>query len=535
MNLFDNLKNLVFKKKETSDDLKNISQPIEANYAYKFPDNILSPIYFAPFTGEKTPGEMGAAKNYIPQYNHLRIRSWQSYLESEITQSIINKYILWVMGNGLRLQSEPMIDILNDEGINFDPKTFIKQTENRFKLWSKCKYSDYSLMTNLNFIAKEAKKNALIGGDVLVVLRLINKNITVQLIDGDNVMTPFLDNKLIKDAEDRKNIIKDGIEIDVKGEHIAYYVLTRKNYKAEFEFERILRKGSRTKRTMAFMVYGLKYRINEVRGIPLISALMETLTKIDRYKEATVGSAEERQKIAYAIEHGTQSTGENPLLGKTVQARNLGQGEATETKSTSEYEAAATKIATTTQKQVFNMPVDAQLKLLESKNELYFKDFYDSNIIGICAAIGIPFEVARSMYNSNYSASRAAIKDWEHALKTARNDFSQQFYQNIYNLWLDVEVLKGKIQANGYLKAIKDQNYIALEAYRTARWMGANVPHIDPLKEVKAEREKLGDKETPLQSYEQTAENLGLGDWSQNMEKIDQEKKLIKNNSNEKT
>ncbi len=532
MKLVDTIRKYLPSKKKIS---KSLPDTIDANYYYQFPDNILTPIYNTPYTGEKTPGEMGAAKNYLPQYNYLRIRSWQSYLESEITQSIINKYILWVVGNGLRLQSEPMVDILKNEDINLNKSIFIKQTEERFKLWSNSRFSDFAQMTSLNELAKIAHKNALIGGDVLVILRLNNNGITAQLVDGDNIMTPFLDNKFIEEAKERGNLIKDGIEIDKKGEHIAYYVLTKKNYYSEPSFERILRKGTRTKRIMAFMVYGLKYRINEVRGIPMISALMETLAKIDRYKEATVGSAEERQKIAYSIEHGLQSTGENPILAKTVQARKLGIGEAPESKSTSEYEAAATKIAATTQKQVFNMPIDSHLKLLESKNELYFKEFYDSNIIGICAAIGIPFEVARSIYNSNYSASRAAIKDWEYSLKISRDYFSGQFYQNFYNLWLDVEILKGKIQVDGYLKAIKSKNILIIEAFRNSRWIGASVPHIDPIKEVKAERMKLGDETTPLQSYEQTTENLGLGDWSQNIQKIEEEKKLINTKSNEET
>jgi capsid protein len=303
---------------------------------------------------------------------------------------------------------------------------------------------------------------------------------------------------------------------------VAYYVVG-----AENKVYRVERYGEKSKRLMAFMVYGSKYRIDNVRGMPLLAAVLETLKKLDRYKEATVGSAEERQKIAYSVEHSADSTGENILLSKIQQSSLLGMGEAPESKSVSEYEAASTKIATTTNKMAFNMPIGATLKLLESKNELYFKDFYTTNIQLICASIGIPFEVALSMYNSNYSASRAAIKDWEHSLKTSRAKFANQFYKNFYNLWLDVEILNGKIQADGYIKASLNNNIMAIEAYRNARWLGVNVPHIDPLKEVMAERMKLGDEFTPLTTYDRATETLGSGDFSQNMEKVIQEKKLI--------
>jgi capsid protein len=278
------------------------------------------------------------------------------------------------------------------------------------------------------------------------------------------------------------------------------------------------------------MVYGSKYRIDNVRGMPLICAVLETLKKLDRYKEATVGSAEERQKIAYSIEHTSDSTGENPLIAKLVQSKSLGTGEAPESKSTDEYEAAATKIATTTQKQAFNMPIGSSLKLLSSTNELSFKDFYMTNVQFVSASIKMPYEVALSLYNSNYSASRAANKDWEHSMKTDRNNFAIQFYQNFYNLWLEMEILSGKIQADGFIKAIQDNNLYAIEAYRKARWLGVNVPHIDPLKEVEAERKKLGDETTPLTTYDQASERLGSGDFSQNIEKIKQEKQLFEAN-----
>jgi capsid protein len=173
------------------------------------------------------------------------------------------------------------------------------------------------------------------------------------------------------------------------------------------------------------------------------------------------------------------------------------------------------------------MPIGATLKSLESRNELYFKDFYITNIQLISAAIGIPYEVAMAMYNSNYSASRAAIKDWEHTMKTAREKFAVQMYQPTYDLWLEMEIFTGKIQANGYIKSLNEGNVMALEAYKSARWLGANVPHIDPVKEIVAARLKLGDDTTPLTTYDRVTEDLGTGDFAQISEKIKQEKKLI--------
>lgn len=492
--------------------------------AYSSPYHNYSNIMGAGYDGEKTPGELGAAKDYWLLYDYLRIRSWQAYLESEIAQIILNKYFLWVVGLGLKVQPEPNNFILKTEGVKVNDE-FVKSCEERFNLFTSSIYSDACLMDPIDTLASEAYKNAIIGGDVLVILRVKNGFVNMQLIDGSHVMTPFMDEKYIKAVKDRGNRIEYGIEINKSNTHVAYYV-----YDANGKVNRIERFGKKSGNLMAFMVYGSKYRIDNVRGMPLISAVLETLRKLDRYKEATVGAAEEAAKIIFSVEHSPDSTGENPFLAKMQQAKNLGLQQAPESQSNGEpdeYEAAATKIATTTQKQAFNLPIGAALKQFTSEKELYFKDFYTTNIQLVCASVNIPYEVAMAMYNSNYSASRAAIKDWEHTLKTKRGQFSRQFYQPYYNLWLENEILNGKVQANGYVKAMMEENIMAIEAYRKARWLGVNVPHIDPVKEVTAERLKLGDKETPLTTYNQAAENLGSGDFSQNMERVAKEKKII--------
>lgn len=474
------------------------------------------------YTGEKTPGEMGAAKDYTLHYNQLRTRSWQSFLESEVTQAIINKYTKWVIGSGLYVQCEPEKKVLKQEGILNLAPDFIDDVECRFNLWICSRHSDSSGMWPINQLSFEAYKNAIVGGDVLVINTPESSTVTQQVIDGSHVVSPDSSSKYWKEAVERGNRIEYGVEIDQNNTHVAYYVCGVDNV-----FYRVERIGKKSGALLAYLVYGNRYRIDNVRGLPLISAVLETLKKLDRYKEATVGGAEQRQKIAFSVEHNAESTGENVFLAKVAQAAALGSGEAEETKSVSEYEATATKIATMTPNSAINMPIGATLKMHESKMESGFKDFYTTNIQFVCASVGIPYEVALAMFNSNYSASRAAIKDWEHNLLTSRQNFASQYYQPFYNLWLEMAVLSGKINAPGFIKAVNEKNIMAIEAYCSARFIGANVPHIDPVKEVLAERLKLGDDTTPLTDYDQASERLGSGGFSQIMEKTKEQKKLI--------
>ncbi len=72
-------------------------------------------------------------------------------------------------------------------------------------------------------------------------------------------------------------------------------------------------------------------------------------------------------------------------------------------------------------------------------------------------------------------------------------------------------------------------------ACQNARFVGANVPHIDPLKEVKAIREMLGNENMPLITNEQAVEFLTEGDWYTNITKYKEELKFANIESKNKS
>lgn len=472
--------------------------------------------YSISFDGEKNQGEMGPILKYELYYHGLRLRSWQAYLESDIAKTVLNKFSLWIVDKGLKLQSAPAKNVLISEGVTLDTEKFNEVTEARFNVWSKSKHSSHNGMGSLKSIAKEAFKNAKIGGDVLVILRFKKNKLTVQLVDGAHVSTPFQPNK----AQSGNKIV-DGIEINKDGKHVAYHVTT-----GPMKSERVDAWSKQTGFRMAFLVYGSKYRIDNNRGVPIISTSLETLKKIERYKEAAVGSAEERQKIAYAIEHGTTSTGESPMIDKIAAMTNADAPSGVNGQPIDEQGVKlAAAVTASTMKQTFNMPLDSKLTMLESKNEMFFKEFYGTNADIVCSAVGIPPNVAFSIYNDSFSASRAATKDWEHTIDFERDDFQEQFYNPIYQLWLHIEILNQKIQAPGYLPAFAQGNFMVVESYQNARFTGPKFPHIDPLKEAKAEREKLGEagRHLPLTTQEQATEQLQEGDSVSNTEQYSKE------------
>lgn len=470
------------------------------------------------YNGEKNLGEMGPAKSYKLDFQMLRVRSWQAWVDSDVAQTVIGRYAIWTVGTGLKLQCQPMADVLESGGIKIDRQKFSKVVESLFSIYRESAECDYSGQQTLDDLADTAFINKIVGGDVLVVMRLEGDSPTVQLIDGAHVKSPFSDSSSFPYVMPNGNRIIDGIEVDDRKKHVAYWV--RKG--VGLDYERIPAYGKETGLKMAWMIYGLRYRIDTMRGVPLLTAVLETVKKLERYKEATVGGAEERAKVAFQVVHGKTSTGESPLDKRMALAFDTNNAQS-QIPIDAAGKAIAREVAVTTNKQAFNMPVDSELKILNAPTgELNYKDFYATNTDAICSTVNIPPNVAMSKYDSNFSASRAALKDWENTLNVGRKKFSKDFYQPIFDLWFYVQVLQNKIAAPGFIAAMLSGNKYVIGAYLRARWVGAQVPHIDPLKEVKAERAKLGAAglSIPLTTAEAAVESLNGTDFAEVMEQF---------------
>lgn len=502
------------------------AQPTNHN---AFNRNNWYPVLTEHFDGEKTPGELGAYKDMIPNYRGLRYRVYEAELKSDIVKIITGKFFKFVVGTGLKLQAKPNKKVLELEKINIKKiPEFTSSVEARFNVYSKSRFSDYKGMDNLHLRAEEAFKTAFLGGDCLTVLRVDEKlNINVQVIDGQHVQSPVFDVELMEEIKARNNTLEHGIELSPKGEHVAFYVLVDDGDNLLGKFERIQARGDTSGRLLAWMIYGSKHRIDHHRGISNITPILEKVDKLDRYTEAVVGSAEERAKIAYAVEHNEHSDGENPMMGRARAAAGVSNNADLATSGYDLGEKSAAAIAATTGKQTFNMPIGASLKALSSVTELQFETFSKAVFTFLCAAVEIPVEVALQLYEQNYSSSRAAINAWDHIVKIYREKFSQKFYQPFYDLWLEIEILKNKINADGFVTALQTSNFMVTESYTAAIFTGSSMAHIDPLKEIKAIREMMGDDRTALISREQAAELAGVGDWDKNFEKSLEEEKTI--------
>lgn len=467
--------------------------------------------YYQPmyvYNGEKNNGELGPTKNYLLDYASLRSRGNQFYLDNEVVQIVINRMNAWVIGNGLRLESEPDELILQSEGIKLDIQKFSDLVEARCNTLKESRETTYSRERNLSMEESRAFVSSSNGGGILVVLRVKKGIVNCELIDGGHVRHPQMGTDLNPTLLPDGNRICNGIEMNDAGEHIAYWVLN-----AEYKYSRIMARSKSTGLRMAFMYGGADYLLDNTVAIPVLAGLFQTLSQMDEYKTATLGSAKEQNENVYQGVAKSDSPGENPFADILAKANSFGPPDGS-VPIDSQWTEVANTVKVGLHKDVVMNPPGVELKpIAKNEAELYFKDFWGTLFEVVCAAAGMPPNVALQRFDTSFSSARAAIKDWEHSLLLKRYKHGRTFLQYWYELQLHIDILTGKVQAPGYLTAFRDGNVIVLETYRTTRWVGDNVPHIDPVKEVEAERKKLGTAAAhlPLTTQKKATENLNGG------------------------
>ena len=238
------------------------------------------------WTGDKYPSHFGMTKAYTyVDYWTLRQRSLQLFTENPYCRGIIRRILRNEIFTGIVADATPLASFLWPELEEAEREDKARELgekmTNAFYLYAN-NYEMFDFRRQFTFGEWQAqvRMEAMLCGDGLVINR-INPATGLPMwdwINGYYIRTP-----------ERQNIaeghqIKNGVEIDENGRHVAYYVQNLKNGKVSFE--RIPVKGRRSGRQIAWMVYGSERLIDDVRGEPLLSGVLGILKELDRYRDA---------------------------------------------------------------------------------------------------------------------------------------------------------------------------------------------------------------------------------------------------------
>lgn len=425
------------------------------------------------FDGGKFHGGFGTTQIQDLDYWTLRKRSSQLFNENLYAKGLIRRLITNEINTGLTPEAAP-----DEEIIGVPEESLVDWTEtveNRFGLWGKNPVvCDWKRASTFGAIQRAARTEALIDGDVLVVMRHSKRTglPTIQLINGGKVQTPLGGQASIRKGHE----IKHGVEIDAEGRHVAFHVKQK-----DLDSRRIPAFGEKSGRRIAWMVYGTERRLDEVRGQPILALVLQSLKEIDRYRDSTQRKAVINSMLAMFVKKGEDKMGTLPVTGGAVRRDQ------------------ATVTDTDGEKRTFNIASQIPGMVMEELQtgeepvlmggqgtDVNFGEFEEAIIQAVAWANEVPPEILRLAFSNNYSASQAAINEFKIYLNKIWSDWGETFCGPIYVEWLLSEVLLQKIIAPGLLSAWRDpKQYDIFGGWICADWYGAIKPSTDMLKQAK--------------------------------------------------
>lgn len=442
-----------------------------------------SPARYGWHDGESFPGGFGLTDILALDYWTLRARSTQLFRTNTYARGITRRFVTNIVNAGLHLEAVPDESIL---GLDADTLAdWAELTENRWSLWARSPaLCDYTGQQTFGEIQATAKLTALISGDVLVVLHQdpVTGLPKVRLVSGSRVQSPFgltHNDPVIA----RGHTIKHGVELDSQGRHVAYWVTSTDETTFERTAQRLPAVGP-TGRRAAWLVYGTDKLLEDVRGEPILSIMLQGLREIHRYRDAVQRKAAINAILAMFIRREHEGLGTRPLTS-------LGGARV---KGAATVESAQTPAA----KRTYNFtemipgavldelaPGEEPKGFVPNGTDEKFGDFEAAIVYGMSWCLEIPPEILTLSFRNNYAASQAAINEFKLFLNPARGVFGNGFCQPIYVEWLLSETLRGRIQAPGFLDAWRDPAlFDKFAAWTAADWTGAIKPSVDLLKQA---------------------------------------------------
>lgn len=463
------------------------------------------------FDGDKFLTGFGRTQLHQIDYWTLRMRSAQLFNDNLYARGLLRRLVTNEINVGLSPEMIPDADILglSDDVLN----KWSEEVEIRFDLWGRnANVCDWKRRDTLGALQQTARLEALVSGDVLVILRHNRRTRlqSIQLISGNKVQNPLS----TKEKIPKGHKVLHGVEFDKDGRVVAYWIVQDKG-----GTERQPAWGARSGRRLAWLVFGTDKRIDDVRGQPILALVLQSLKEIDRYRDSAQRKAVINSMLAMWIEKSEDKLGTLPGTGGAVRRD---QGTVTDSDGASR--------TFTIDQQIPGM-VWQELQTGEKPHgftgatDIDFATFEEAIIQTIAWANEVPPEILRLSFSSNYSASQAAINEFRIYLNKVWASWGEQFCAPIFTEWLLSESMLRNIDSPGLLEAWRDpRRYDVFGAWTAADWYGNIKPTTDMKKQTEASKMMIIEG---LSTHAREARITTGTKFSKNIKKLIEENKQI--------
>jgi len=465
------------------------------------------------WTGEKFLNGFGLTKDYTYiDYWTLRKRSLQLFRENTYARGILRRLTRNVINKGINLESNIIPEIVNltdEQSMDWD-----ENQELNWKLWSDDReLCDYRKQKTFGELQADAFDTAMISGDCLVINHInpVTKLPYIELVDGEHVQTPF-------PATPRAgNRIVHGVELDRFDRHVAYWV--QATIDGMSKFTRIAAYGEKSKRRIAWLVYGCDKRLDEVRGEPILAIVLYMLKELDRYRDSEQRAALVNSIIPLFVRKTEPGRGSIPFTRGAVKRGSETVVDDDGTERTFNI----SKMLPGTVPDELNVGEDI-VPFNTNRPNQGFGVFEESILNAICWCLEIPPEVARLIFQNSFSASRQADNEFKVFLSYRVWKFGNDFCQPIYDDFTIQSILTDQISAPGFLQAYFAGDWRVVNSWLNTEWTGISRPSVDPVKDANASEKLLQLKITT--NDRECRKNTGMS-FRTVIKKLAREKKLF--------
>lgn len=418
--------------------------------------------------------ELGSPKTDIEDnIELLRERSRDLFHAGSLGAAIPKTIKTNVIGSGLI--PKPQIDYEFLGITEEQAKSMQSKIVREWKIFTK----ECDLLGRDNFeeMQQTALLSQLINGDIGVNIQYYKRprdryGTKILLVEADRITTP--------DSESANLNFRSGVELDNRGQIIAYHVLESHPVDKTTSHKKMSAYGSNG--LMNFWLLLDLERPGQFRGVPAIAQAMEKIKQLDRYMNAEIMSAVIGGMFTAVIE----SEKDEDIFEKEEideeETENTDPNTPTVPKEQPKVETPELKLGYGA---VLQLAPGQKLSTANpNKQNTGFEAFVKAILQFIGASVELPSELLLKNYDASYSASRGAVLEAEKYFKTVRNKFRRNFCDPVYENFME------EVVANGYIEEIDVTKYRTDRLYREAilevLWIGPKEGQLNPLAEMKA-------------------------------------------------
>lgn len=376
-----------------------------------------------------------------------------------------------------------------------------------FGLWADTAVCDADRMDNFYQLQQLAFMGYLMNGDAIATLPIGQQigqpySLRVRIIEADRLCSPDGQDRLAPcEVKGHKvHQIVQGVETDKDGMVVAYWICSRHPLASMsglgegLDWERVEAYGKETGRRNILHII-TRERAGQVRGVPILAPVLESLKQLGRYTEAEINAAVISAMFTVFVQ--PQMATDGRPFGEMLPPDQL-----IDSQDQGSIELGSGAIVSLNPGETVNF---ADPKHPNSGYDV----FTNAMIKQIAAALEEPPEVIFKQFSTSYSAARGALNEFWRTCGMQRDWFVSDFCQPVYEEWLAEAVARGRIKAPGFFgdPAIR-------KAYSGCAWNGPARTNLNPVQEVEAATKRVDAGFSTAQ--EETAQMTG-GNYAKNI------------------